>query len=65
MIVCTQTRAQTHRLLQKHNLLGAGNNETKTRWRTGLAIKQSWVQFPVGLLSSYLGQLSLPSLRRR
>ena len=27
-----------------------------------LAIKRSWAQFPVGPLSSYLGQLSLPSL---
>jgi len=29
----------------------------------GLAIKRSWVRFPVGPLSSYLGQLSHPSLR--
>ena len=33
--------------------------------RRELAIKRSWVRFPVGPLSSYLGQLSLPSLRGR
>jgi len=37
-----------------------------TWWRNGygvgLAIKRSWVRFPVRPLSSYLGQLSLPSL---
>ena len=31
----------------------------------GLAIKRSWVRFSVGPLSSYLGQLSLSSLRGR
>jgi len=38
-------------------------------WRNGygvgFAITQSWVRFPAGPLSSYLGQLSLPSLRGR
>ena len=31
----------------------------------GLAIKQSWVQFPAWPLSSYLGLFSLPSFRGR
>ena len=31
----------------------------------GLAIRRLWVRFPVGPLSSYLGQLSLSSLRGR
>jgi len=38
-------------------------------WRNGygvgLAIKRSWVRLPVGLLSSYLGLLSLPSFQGR
>jgi len=40
-----------------------------TQWRNsygvGLAIKQSWVRFLAGPLSSCLGLLSLPSFRGR
>jgi len=32
---------------------------------SGLVTKLLWVRFSVGQLSSYLGQLSLPSLRGR
>jgi len=43
------------------------SNRITLRRRTcvGLAIRRSWVRFPVGPLSSYPGQLSLPSLRGR